>query len=138
MEVEEQKYTVFTLIDSIVNKTGNMFEVYPEQSEQLYTPFVVNRHFSLCSDTIFIANEVNKYSSFMSNKQQYDLYYNLVPKKKRFVDYNKYKKKDAINIDINILQWYFDCSIKKAVEYRDVLSNEQLQEIQKIYERNMT
>ena len=88
--------------------------------------YMVNKGYSFGEDTILLAQEMNKLHD-LDAKQQYDFYFHMIPfKKKRW---NWIKKQNIKYIDI--IQEYYNCSTKKAIEYLHVLSEEQIKIIEK-------
>jgi hypothetical protein len=92
----ESKVNPFDFIKSINNKQG--YDELTLVIEDGYGSFMTNRYLSFFSDTIFFANEINKYSSVINNRQQFDFYYHLLPSKKN--RYSKWIKKDDLENSI--------------------------------------
>lgn len=90
-------------------------------SDNDYIPFIINKSLSYFPDTIMYANEMNRYA-FLPKKQQYDFLRISITKKKRF---SKWSKKEKID-KINLLQKYYSCSEKKAVEIARLLNDAQI------------
>lgn len=108
--------TPFDFVKSVNKKDGQL------ELDEGYVPFIVNRAFSTFFDTIFYANEINKYPN-LDPKMQYDFYYNAIPKNpKRFAPWPK-KNNDKYLL---VVQEYYDCSIQKAKEIISVLDDEKL------------
>jgi hypothetical protein len=108
--------TPFDYVKSINKKDGQL------EIDDGYVQFIINRSFSTYFDTVFYANEINKYPN-LSNQMQYDFYYNAIPKNpKRFAPWPK-KTSDKYLL---IVQEYYDCSIQKAKEIVSVLDDEKL------------
>jgi hypothetical protein len=108
--------TPFDYVKSINKKDGKL------EIDEGYVQFIINRSFSTYFDTVFYANEINKYPN-LSNQMQYDFYYNAIPKNpKRFAPWPK-KRNDKYLL---IVQEYYDCSIQKAKEIISVLDDEKL------------
>lgn len=96
-------------------------------NEGEYTPFLVNRYFSLFPDTIFYINEVNR-RSHLDNKLQHDYLMYSIRKSKRF---SKWIKKDKSDI-IEAIQKHFGYTPSKAKEALKLLSKEQINIIMKL------
>lgn len=102
-----------------------------EGDEEEYVPFVVNRVLSNYPDTIFYAQEMN-YNPHLAGKLQYDYLFHSIRKAKRpFVPYPKKEKSEYISL---IAECY-NYSYKKAKEALAILTEEQVLEIKKIYEK---
>jgi Bacteriophage clamp loader A subunit len=97
----------------------------PELAEKYYEPWIVNKALSYFPDTVFYANEMNKYHQ-LSKMQQYDYFSKSI--NKRFRKYPK-TKKEQVDQDLKNVMEYFKYSYKKAEEALSVLTSEQLQTI---------
>ena len=87
---------------------------------------MINLGFSQRNDTVFYANELNKYHQ-LGNKEQFDFYYHSLAKKKYFAKWAKAPKEVAI---LYICE-YFNVSQRVAKEYANTLTSEQIKEIKK-------
>ena len=81
-----------------------------------YTPFIINKNFSNTVDTVFLANEINKYSG-LDEGLQYDFLYHSVDKKKRFGPWQKAEK----DLDADIVMEYYGYSRAKAMQVLPIL-----------------
>ena len=95
--------------------------------EQDYIPFVVNKAFSLHTDTIMFANFMNM-NPHLARKQQYDFYRLAVKKRKRFEVWPKNQK----NEDAYLLATHFNISLNKAKEIIRTLPQDKINELKKI------
>jgi hypothetical protein len=111
----------FDFINSINTTKKNLLKEDP-LSEKEYTPFIVNRSLSYFADTIFFANEMNKYASIPKD-WQYSFYLYSVKPKKRF---SKWHKKEKASVDIQLLMKEYNYSSAKAIEALELLTEEQL------------
>ena len=85
VEEKEHKVTFFDLFNDICNHgdyIDNFFTVKKEMPKE-YNAYMMNKAFANFSDTILIANEVNKYYN-IPDEIQWRFYKNTIPKKKRF------------------------------------------------------
>lgn len=101
-------------------------------------PFILNRWLSMDIEYIELVNDLQKYTiGNMSNREVYKLYFDVLPKRKRFNKYIKSKKAQKYNPDlVLLLSQHFLCSRKEATEYLDILYKERLNtviEIIKLY-----
>lgn len=106
------KLSPFEIASALNLKTGRM-----DVDEVGYNAFVMNRIMSNTKDTIFFANEMNKFSD-ATKQQQFDFYYYGLDKRKR---YGKWNKKDEDTENIDLIKQYLSCSHKKALEVYDIL-----------------
>lgn len=126
MEVEEKKETInpFTIVNSI-NSGKSIFDEHDLVAiEASYVPFIINRQFSLFTDTIFHCNELNKYSD-MSKKAQYLYYFHSVKPKKRYAKWPKKNKTD----NLQMISDYFKINYRKSAQLLMLLNENQLKEI---------
>lgn len=92
-----------------------------------YNPFMVNRFFSYFLDTILYANEANQFKYDLDKDMQFDYYYGLIGKKKRFPKWHKKKNKD----NISLIAKHYDISYYEAEKISASVSDETLEEMRK-------
>jgi hypothetical protein len=114
----------FDYLNSISYKKNYLIE--DEQSEKDYPAFLVNRGLSYFPDTILYANEMNM-RTHIDNKLAYDYLINIVRPRRRFSKWHKAKNYD----EVNVIQEYYKCSETKALEYKRILSSDQISALQK-------
>lgn len=117
-----KKKSPFEYIESITNGRTNI--MVTETDIAAYQPFIVNRGLAMGADTLFYANEMNK-NSHLPKDLQYNYLRHSVKKGKR---YNKWSKEIKID-DINSIVEYFGVNRKVAMQYLDILKEDQLKEI---------
>lgn len=117
------KPKLFDYLNDINQKNGNLLRTDPENVKG-FQPFMVLKGLSYYPDTIFWANELNKYNE-LPKLVQYDFLYDNIRKKKRF---SKWFKKD-INSDVLAVQKFYNLSEVKAEEYLQILTPDQLEYI---------
>jgi len=124
--------TPFCFTKDILNNKEYIMKT--EIDEEEYVPFVVNRVMSNYPDTIFYAQEMNC-NPHLAGKLQFDYLFHSIRKAKRpFVPYPKKEKSEYISL---IAECY-NYSYKKAKEALAILTEEQVLEIKKIYEKGGT
>ncbi len=94
------------------------------EDEKAYNSFMVNRSLSYFSDTVVIANEMNRYHH-LDSRLQYQFLINIIRKRKRF---SKWVKPELEN-DIESVKKYYGYSNEKANQILPLLSPSQKQEI---------
>lgn len=114
---------VFDFINAI-NHTKKDVIASGEMSDKDYVPFVVNRTLSYFTDTLLYANEMNQYRD-LDKDLQFRFLLNTIRPKKRFSKWAKSESTDQLQL----ISQYFECSINKAKDYLQLLSNEQLDDI---------
>lgn len=95
-----------------------------ELAEAGYVPFLTNRALSQFPDTLLYANEMNKHNH-LDNKLQFNYLLNAVRPKKRF---SKWAKRED-NEGIQMVMQYYKCNVRRAQEYMQLLTSEQLNKI---------
>lgn len=121
-EVKVKKPSPFDFIGHIAKKTR------PESLEH-YNPYITNLGYSQHKDTIFYANEMNKYHA-LAPEAQFDFYYSSLPKKNYFGKWSK----AADEKDLPCVMCYYNVSKKVAREYLRALSEPQLEKIRTWFE----
>ena len=101
-------------------------EVVDDIAEKAYAPFTVNRSLSYFQDTIFFANEMNRYHH-IDKKLQYSFLINIVRKRKRFSKWIK----PELDSDMDVVKEYYGYSNEKARQALTLLSPRQIEELRK-------
>lgn len=116
----------FEFVNSICDK-GTHFSHFNRYYDSAYKPFIVNRHLSFFPDTIFLAQDMNV-NWHLPHKMQYEYYFNSVRSKKRFKKWPPTKKAPE---DVKIVQDYYKINTRRAREYLDLMSIDDLLEIKR-------
>ena len=116
-EAKVSKPSPFGFIDNIAKKN------YPTSMEG-YAPYITNLAFSQRKDTIFFANEMNKYHA-LGEKAQFDFYFHALPKRNLFAKWAKAEKAEALPA----IKEYFKVGNRVATEYLKTLKKEELETI---------
>lgn len=91
------------------------------ENETVYNSFLVNRSLSYFSDTVYFANEMNKYHH-LDSKLQFHFLLNIVRKRKRF---SKWVKPETDN-SVEVIKEYYGYSNEKAIQVLPLLSTDQI------------
>jgi len=94
------------------------------EDEKAYNPFMVNRSLSYFSDTVVIANEMNRYHH-LDSRLQYQFLINIIRKRKRF---SKWVKPE-LEHDLESVKEYYGYSNEKARQILPLLTSSQREEI---------
>lgn len=94
------------------------------EDEKAYAPFMVNRSLSYFSDTVVIANEMNKYHH-LDSRLQFSFLIHIIRKRKRF---SKWVKPELEN-DLESVKTYYGYSNEKARQILSLLSPSQIKQI---------
>lgn len=92
-------------------------------NEKDYSPYMINRGLSYFSDTIMMANEMNKHSG-IPKKWQNDFLLTTISKKKRF---SKWHKKEANGESLQLIMDYYKYSTERAKEVLSIFTEEQIE-----------
>lgn len=108
----------FDFLNSINQTKNSIIDADPE-TERQYNPFLANRGLSYFSDTIFLANEMNRLPG-LGKKLQYDFLLQSVRPRKRFSKWLK----DESNERIDALKTLYGYSHTKAKQAVDLISED--------------
>jgi hypothetical protein len=103
----------FDFLNSINQTKNSIIDADPE-TERQYNPFLANRGLSYFSDTIFLANEMNRLPG-LGKKLQYDFLLQSVRPRKRFSKWLKDESNERIDA-LKTLYGYSHTKAKQAVE----------------------
>jgi hypothetical protein len=125
-QVVNAKYTPFDFINSVSHNKKDLIanDDQPDVIEKQYNPYIVNRGFSLHSDTILHANEMNTKHHLFKGAQYY---YYLGALRSRERRSKWYKLEKDTNLDA--IQEYYQCNRLVAKQYMSVLPPEELKNI---------
>ena len=118
----------FDFVDAVTNTKKDLMRgtANDDLVEKEYKPFLTNRALSYHQDTVYFANEMNRFHH-LDNILQFDFLLNIVRPKKRFA---KWAKKDNDG-DVLIVKEFFGYNDTKARQALTILSPEQLTTIRK-------
>lgn len=111
----------FDIIKNISEKTPLDWE------KKDYNPWIINRSFSNLMDTLFFANELNKYYH-LDKDVQYDFYYTAIPKGKRYSSWHK----EINNEDVKVIREFYNVNRRIAEKYLALLTTSQLNELKEL------
>lgn len=134
----------FTIFDHIGNITDKKLPIskYSEKNLKSWSSYLINRWLSMNMELIEIVNEFQKYTiGILSPKETYQLYYDILPKRKFYSKYVKGKKQDKFNSKlVELFAKHYMCSETDAIEYLDILSvtgnTADIERIIKLYGKN--
>ena len=118
------------ILPSMIQKTENLFET-GKMTEKDYNAYIINKAFSQNLDTLMYAEEMNRWHNLPA-KIQYDYYFHCVSPTRR---YTKWIKPEKIE-NIELVMEYYRCSEKKALEYINILNEQQLELIKQKLGKN--
>lgn len=100
---------IFDIVNNISNSRSRL--EFTDEIDKLYSQYLINLAFSYYSDTVLIADELNKHKT-LTNQQHYEIMFNIISKRKRFSKWVKHKKHN----DVNLISEYYNISNRKALE----------------------
>ena len=109
----------FQYIASINNTKKDL--MVDDEAEKAYTPFIVNRGLSYFSDTVLLANEMNR-AGHIDNRMQYDFLRLAIRPRKRF---SKWMKK-TVPVRMETIKEYYGYSDAKAEAISDLISDDDI------------
>ncbi len=95
-----------------------------------YQPYMINRFVSMAEIYLPFVVEANKYD--LPKETHYNFFKEILPKRKQYFSYLK-KKKDIDLEDKKYIADYFQVSLREAEEYCNIMKDEEIKEILKIY-----
>lgn len=120
-----KKLSPFDFLKTINDTKENLIDNDTENTKY-YNSFVINRSLSYFPDTIYFANEMNKFHQ-IDVDLQYNFLLNIIRKRKRF---SKWEKTEDIN-NLNLIKSYFGYNDEKARQVISLLTEEQITTIKK-------
>lgn len=119
--------TIFDWLKQITYNKGD-WDSFSDDDKKSWNNYMVHRFLSMNPNYIEVANIVQKYQ-YLTDKQVYTIYKNLIPKRNVFLKYIKGKKDKTSAEDIKYLADYFECSTREIKEYIDIVPKEELANI---------
>lgn len=124
-ELKEKKVSLFDFVGDISQKKTYLLD---DDTNSVYTQFMVNKAFSQHIDTIMLASEMNKRPS-LNNEMHHDFMFYAIDSKSRF---GKWAKKQEGDADlIKYLKEEYDINNEHALEYAKLLSEDDIKDIKK-------
>ena len=111
---------VFDIVKNIQSSHELLSE---EEVREFSNPYILNRALSFNTDTIFFADEASTFTS-VDPWAQYLFYFYSIDKKKYRP--GRWEKKEVSPDSLSMIQEAFDVSESKALEYLEILSDEQV------------
>lgn len=96
------------------------------ETKKDYSAFLVNKGMSYYEDTVFFANEMNKYSH-LDTGVQYTFYLRAVPPRKRFSKWEKKTSKSGADIEVLIKTYGY--SANRALEALQLIPQEEIKRL---------
>ena len=119
--------TIFDWLKEITYKKSD-WDSFSDNDKKSWNNYMVHRFLSMNSDYIEVVNIVQKYQ-YLTDKQVYTIYKNLIPKRNVFLKYIKAKKDKTSIDDIKYLAEYFECSTREVKDYIELTPKKELANI---------
>ena len=110
----EKKLNVFDFVNEI---SFGKNDILSPDNEKEYVPFIVNKALSYHMDTLFFANEINKYHE-LSKSAQFQFYLSTLRPRKRFAKWVKRIDPEDVELVCNAL----NCNVQRAKEALEILT----------------
>ena len=101
-----------------------------DQFKKAYDQYLMNRIVSMTDLLIPVANGINQYN--VLDSVHYNYYLNAIPKRKYYYNYIK-KTKDLNKEQKKYIAHFFECGLKEAEQYINILDEKQIEEILQKY-----
>lgn len=119
---------IWEIIEDIkTHKKGNLLD--DPRYEKDFNQFLVLRALAMDEELTELANFVNQFLGFITNKQMYNLLIKLIPQTDKRCQWIKNEKED--NKDIDAIMNYFNCNRREAVFYYKTNDKKWLEEIKR-------
>jgi hypothetical protein len=107
---------------------------FSDEDKKSFSPFMINRYLSMKEDYLPIVNHFQKFTILtMPHSAVYRFYCNLLPKQKVYLKYMSGNKRKVNKDLIGYLVDYFEVSTRQALDYYDLLNNNDLKSILRQY-----
>ena len=90
-----------------------------------YIPWMINKALSFQPGNIMYSNEMNLYAMELTPQMQYDYFYHILPKAKKWGKWHKFK----ITEEEEDIMGYYECNWEHAKVILSLLQPEQLKQI---------
>lgn len=120
--------TFFDHLNQVIkDKKPNYWPSISDADKKTWNTFMMNRYLSMNPEWIVIVDLFQKYNHTLDNELCYIVYANYIPKGKQFLRYIK-KDKNTTNKElIKYVSEYYECSLKEAEDYLEILSKNELE-----------
>lgn len=120
---------LFDYLNSMTEKKEEL-DFDNDEIKKGYQPYLINRFVSMPEVYVQVVNEINKYD--IPKHVHYRYMNSFLPKRKQYFNYIK-KKKDLSQDEKLLIANYFEVGMGDAERYINMLDEEQIKEILKIF-----
>ena len=114
------------------------WEDFNDEEKKSFNVFIINKTLSFNPNYLNIVNMVQNYTGLnqiLSQKEVFNLYFNLLPNKFRFYKWIK-GTKDKNKEKYQILAQHFKCSSREVKDYMELLDKKEINKILKLYKND--
>ena len=122
---QEKKIGLFDFVGSISEKKNYL---YNDDTKTVYNAFMINKAMMQHLDTILLANEANKMQG-LSDEMHHDFLFYAIEPKRRYGKWAKKQEADRQDV-INYLQEHYHINNERALEYLNLLPEEDIEHIE--------
>lgn len=115
--------TLFDHIKAITSEQNPKYwDTLEDSDKKTWSNYMIHRFLSMNSDWIEVLSEIQPYTQVLEPKQLYLTLIGIIPKGRHYLKYTKGKGENKYESWlINLLKQDFQCSLKEAEEYCDIL-----------------
>lgn len=123
MTETKKALTLFDHISGLTDKKTPWSQL-SEMDRKSFSPYMINRFLSMNPDMIEFVNELQKYTiGILAPKEVYNLYLEILPKKKMFLKYIKGDSKEKYSEKlIEYVSKYYEFGRRESIECLDILT----------------
>jgi len=124
---QSKKFTIFDWLNEITYSKRNWSE-FNEEEKNEFNSYMINRFLSMDKDYIELVNFIQTIP-YTEKEKYYNIYKQLIPKRKVWLKYIKSKIKDPNSELIEIIANHFEFSQREAKIYLEYLGKDEIQNI---------
>lgn len=115
--------TLFDHIKAITSEQNPKYwDTLEDSDKKTWSNYMIHRFLSMNSDWIEVLSEIQPYTQVLEPKQLYLTLIGIIPKGRHYLKYTKGKGENKYESWlIDLLKQDFQCSLKEAEEYCDIL-----------------
>ena len=123
---ETKTKSIFEFLSCLTDKKTPWSKL-SDMDKKAFSPFMINRWLSMSPDLIELVDTFQQYTIGVLSKQHvYELYYEILPKKKMFAKYVKGAGSDKYNTAlVEFVAEAHQVSTREALDYVDILLSNQ-------------
>ena len=115
------------------------WEDFNDEEKKSFNVFIINKTLSFNPNYLGVVNMVQNYTGLnqiLSQKEVFNLYFNLLPTKFRFYKWIKGEKTKKDKDKAEYLAMHFEVSIREAYDYLKILDKKTINQIIKNYKND--